>query len=350
MSETPYIHSTRASLSESLPKVSFEVDEQKARLAGLFFTGIASELNSTLEGVTGGTILEASEELPVRVRVSGEQQKDLNDIASFDVLMPVRGQGKNNLSGRYQGIPLSAISEMSLKAETVSIERLDGERLNEVQAYIDAGILPSQVQNDFEQRLMAADFEIPDGYTLEWGGAKQERDEAVNALAGKVVIIIALMIATIVYSMSSFRLAGLLFFVAFLSVGIGFGALWLAGYPWGFMSLVAMMGMIGVTVNDSIVVLASIREPQVQTIDSVRASVVDNTRHILSTTFTTIVGFTPLFLFGGDFWSPVAIAISGGVAGATILALIFVPSVYVLLFRLRTPEAYDNINTGNLQA
>ena len=336
MSETPHVHTTRASFSESLPKISFEVDEQKARLAGLYFTGIANELNSTLEGITGGTILEASEELPVRVRVSGEEQKDLNDIASLDLLIPASGRQQSRLdSSSYRGIPLSAISNMSLKAETVSIERLNGERLNEVQAYIDAGVLPSQVQNDFEQRLMTADFQIPSGYKLEWGGAKQERDEAVSALAGKVVIIIALMIATIVYSMSSFRLAGLLFFVAFLSVGIGFGALWLAGHPWGFMSLVAMMGMIGVTVNDSIVVLASIREPDVQTIESIRTSVVENTRHILSTTFTTIVGFTPLFLFGGDFWSPVAIAISGGVAGATVLALIFVPCVYVLLFRIR---------------
>ncbi len=347
MSETPHIHTTRASFSESLPKVSFEVDEQKARLAGLYFTGIASELNSTLEGITGGTILEASEELPVRVRVSGERQKDLNDIASLDLLVPISSQSRNDPNDNgYRGIPLSAISDMNLKAETVSIERLNGERLNEVQAYIDAGVLPSKVQNDFEQRLSQADFEIPGGYKLEWGGAKQERDEAVSALAGKVVIIVALMIATIVYSMSSFRLAGLLFLVALLSVGIGFGALWLAGYPWGFMSLVAMMGMIGVTVNDSIVVLASIREPQVQTIESVRSSVIDNTRHILSTTFTTIFGFTPLFLFGGDFWSPVAIAISGGVAGATVLALVFVPCVYVLIFRLKS-TATENIQPGS---
>lgn len=66
--------------------------------------------------------------------------------------------------------------------------------------------------------------------------------------------------------------------------------------------------------------------------------VVRSTRHVLSTSVTTIAGFTPLLLAGGGFWPPLAIAIAGGVAGSTLLALYFVPSAYLLLVRRRAAE------------
>ena len=90
----------------------------------------------------------------------------------------------------------------------------------------------------------------------------------------------------------------------------------------------------GVAINDAIVVAAAIREdeharkgdPQ-----AVADVVVRSPRHVLATTVTTIVGFLSLILSGGGFWPPMAVAIAGGVTGATILALCFVPSAYVLV-------------------
>ncbi len=55
------------------------------------------------------------------------------------------------------------------------------------------------------------------------------------------------------------------------------------------------------------------------------------TRHVVATTLTTIAGFTPLIVDGGQFWPPLAIAIAGGVSGATLLALFFVPAIYRLV-------------------
>ena len=332
LSQTPHVHHTRSGFTETLPKVSFVVDEQQARLAGLDHLAIANELNTSLEGITGGSIVEATEELPVRVRVSGEKRTDINSVASLDLLPNRRASPTSRNS--YRGVPLSAISEMELKAETVNIFRLDGQRMNEIQGYLDAGVLPSEVLKDFRSRLAASDIHIPAGYRLSYGGAEERRDAAVGSLIGNMFIVIALMITAMVVSLGSFRLAGLLFVIAGLSVGLGLGSLWLVGYPWGFMSMVGMMGMIGVAVNDSIVVLAAIRAlppHEAHDVKAIRGRVLSSTRHILSTTLTTIVGFTPLFLFGGDFWSPVAIAISGGVGGATLIALVMVPCAYVLL-------------------
>ncbi len=69
-----------------------------------------------------------------------------------------------------------------------------------------------------------------------------------------------------------------------------------------------------------------------------QAVVLRSTRHVIATTVTTIAGFTPLLLGGGGFWPPLAVAIAGGVAGATLLALYFVPSAYILLVPRRARE------------
>ena len=130
--------------------------------------------------------------------------------------------------------------------------------------------------------------------------------------------------------------AGIIGGVAVLSVGLALAALWLFGYPFGFMAIVGSMGLVGVAVNDSIVVLAAIRadaKAATGEVEAVRDVVARSTRHVLTTTFTTMAGFTPLLIAGGGFWPPLAVAIAGGVAGATVLGLVLVPSVYVILAR-----------------
>jgi len=121
--------------------------------------------------------------------------------------------------------------------------------------------------------------------------------------------------------------------VGMLSVGLGLGALSVFGHPFGFMAIIGSMGLAGVAINDAIVVLAALREdPDARRGDpiAVRNVVTHSTRHVVATSLTTMAGFAPLVIAGGGFWPPLAIAISGGVGGATILALYFIPSAYVL--------------------
>ena len=136
----------------------------------------------------------------------------------------------------------------------------------------------------------------------------------------------------------SFRMTAIIAAVAALSVGLGMAALEVGGYPFGFMAIIGTMGLIGVAINDSIVVLAAVREDELARIgdrDAVRNVVVRSSRHVFATTFTTIAGFLPLIIEGGGFWPPLAITIAGGVVGATLLALVFVPSSYLLVSGVR---------------
>lgn len=341
LARTTNVTHTRSDFVDSRPKVTFAVDEEQARLAGLDHQAIAREMSSLLEGATGGSILEGTEELPVRVRISNERRSDINEIASMELLGSVTTMtaSQGTESSLFRGIPLSAISTLKLDSETGAINRLNGVRINEIQAYVRAGVLPSEVQSQFEHRLSESGFKLSPGYSIKYAGAQAERNDAVGNLIVNGAIIFAMMIVILVVAMRSFRLALLMFVVAGLAVGCGFGALWVAGLPWGFMSIVGIIAMIGIAVNDTIVVIAALDNlPDGQQSDplSVATCVVANTRHIATTTLTTIAGFTPLFLAGGEFWPPVAIAISGGVLGASTLAILFAPSVYMIIRRKRT--------------
>ena len=328
LANTPEVVHSSASLAEALPKLAIQVDEEQARLAGLDHTAVAQQLDAALEGAIGGSVLEATEELPVRVRVSNPRRGQLSEIAAIDLLPAASANGER------EQVPLSTLARVTLQPEVSVIQHFNTLRMNEVQAYITAGVLPAEVLADFQARLAASDFEMPAGYSFAFGGEASKRDDAIGNLMSSVGVLLVLMVATLVLSFSSFRMAGLIGAVAVLSVGLSLGALALFGFPFGFMGIVGTMGLIGVAINDSIVVLAALREdPQAREGDpaAVRDVVVRSTRHVLSTTLTTVVGFLPLILGGGGFWPPLATSIAGGVSGATILALYFVPSGYVLV-------------------
>ncbi|MEM6751602.1 MAG: efflux RND transporter permease subunit [Cyanobacteria bacterium P01_E01_bin.35] len=327
---TDVIHA-RTSLGEALPKLGLNVDEEQTRLAGLNNTEIAQQLNANLEGMKGGSILEDTEELPVRVRLSNQTRGNLDQIASLNLLPTTTASSKNAST-----VPLSTVSKIQLVPELATITRRDGKRVNTVQGFITAGVLPSKVLTDFKQRLQESNFQLPIGYRMEFGGESAKRNEAVGNLISTVGVLLVLMLAILVLSFSSFKSAAIIAMVGICSIGLGLFSLWIFGYPLGFMAILGTIGLIGVAINDSIVILAALQadsQASKSECRAIRSVVVRSTRHILTTTITTVAGFIPLLLNGGEFWPPLAICVAGGVSGATLLALFFVPCAYLLMVR-----------------
>ena len=158
-------------------------------------------------------------------------------------------------------------------------------------------------------------------------------------------------------SLNSFRYAGIIGAVGFLSIGLALLGVWASGYPLGFTSLIGTLGLIGLAINGAIIVLSALKaNPKALAGDeeTVVDIVVESTRHIVSTTITTIGGFLPLILFGGHFWPPLAMAIAGGVAGSAILALYMVPSMFSYFSRrdiargiAKTRALEENLNKNS---
>jgi multidrug efflux pump subunit AcrB len=140
--------------------------------------------------------------------------------------------------------------------------------------------------------------------------------------------------------------------VAILSVGLGMLSLWVSGLPIGFNPLLGSAGLIGVAINGSIVVIAAINGNAKAKSGDTRAIVEETmscSRHILSTTFTTVGGLIPLLLFSqGSFWPPLAVVLAGGVGFSVILSLFFTPTIIAMMCRIRNRKlqkrAYKTAN------
>ncbi|MCR9201570.1 MAG: efflux RND transporter permease subunit [Planctomycetaceae bacterium] len=340
LQETDYVIHTRSDLSDVVTGVRLTPDEDVITAAGLNTRRTAGLIYTMLEGAQAGRRFVAGEELPVRVRLQLDGPLKSRRLTAMPLPQQRRtvaasGPVPDTSAVRLNAATLGTATAAELESRAGAMLRINGRRASEVKAYAVAGVLPSVVLDDFQRRLAASDFTLPQGYELKLGGEKEQRTQAVNQLIANAVVLFSIMLLTLVASFQSFRCAAIVASVGGLATGLGPLALTACRFPFGFMAIVGTMGLVGVAINDSIVVLAALRanrkQPPERREPETRV-VLAATRHVLATTLTTIVGFLPLVLSGGRFWPPLAVTIAGGVGGATLLALLFVPAVHALMF------------------
>lgn len=320
---------TRATLAGGQPKLALIAGEDNARLADYGLSELAATLSAHLDGVTGGSIVEDTEDLPVRVRADDGFRADMGRISTLPLVVP--GSGKDGAAAT--GVPLDSLGRISLLPTLSAVTRYQGEQVNRIQGFLQPFSLPAATLKDFQRRLALSGLQLPPGYRMAFGGESRESGKSQAGLLAMVGPLMVLMVATVVLAFNSFRMAAVIALVAVLSMGLALFAVWVSQQPLGFMTVLGGMGLVGIAINDSIVVLASLREdPAARRGDpaAIRAAVGGCTRHVLSTTLTTVAGFVPLILWGVSFWKPLAIAIAGGVTGATLLALVLVPALFFL--------------------
>ena len=325
LSETSGITYSTSSLAGSVPQLSVYPNENMASLLGLANSDIPSQLQGELSGNFGGSIMEGKTELAIRVRY---QQSDRGKLSEFDSLT-ILGAGTHE---NYAGIPLELLADISLEPSTTRIDRYQGERNITISGYLLPYTYPSVALKEFRQKLNDSNIRIPEGYRIEFGGEEEERGEALGSIAATFVMFLWLMVAVIVLSLNSFRYAAIIGVVGLLSVGLSLLGVWLSGYPMGYMSIIGTLGLVGLAINGAIIILSALKgnkQALDADVDACTEIVISSSRHIISTTITTIGGFIPLILFGGHFWPPLAMAIAGGVFGSAILALYLVPSMFI---------------------
>ena len=330
----------RSGIAGGTPKLTLQVDEARARLLGLDLGQIARQMEAGLEGVTGGSLLEGTEELPVRVRLGAGLRGDPVAIGDMPILPP--GAAQVAATGQFPAVSLSTLGALRLDPSESTITRRNGERVNTVQAYLMPDILPAAALAEAMAMLEADGYTPPPGIRLETGGDSDARNSTVQALIAPLGLIVTLSIAVVVMTFNSFRLTLIAFAVAGLSAGLSILSLALFGYPFGINAIIGVIGSIGVSINAALIVLSALQDDPRATAGD-RAAMVDvvagSARHITSTTITTFGGFLPLILGGGGFWPPFAMSVAGGVALSVTLAFAFTPQMFALILPRRAGPA-----------
>lgn len=322
LAQTPGVTYTTASMSLGAPTMTLKADEAATVLAGQRLTGLAADLNAELEGVLAGSVLEGTVELPVRVIAPLADRATMESLKGYDV------------GGGVGGTPLSALGEMVLKPKTAVISRQDGRRVNIILAFLDPYTLPAPSLAKFQEALADSEFVIPPGYELAIGGEAENSSEAVGNLASLGIPLVFVMAGAVMLVFNSFRMMLLVLTTGVLSILMAFLGVWLFNLPFGFNAILGGLGLLGISINGSIVVLSLLMASDAARSGDILAQreiVVDATRHIVATTLTTMGGFVPILLGGDSFWMPLAAGIAGGVAGSALLALYFTPAIFRLI-------------------
>ncbi len=338
LEQLPDVTHTNTSLVAGAPKLVFQADETRLRLAGLQRRQIAAALDAALTGVTGGEVLEGTERLPVRVRLEETSWGSAGQIAALH--LPLRNSAGGTKDEGLPGVALQSLGEFALVPSRSPITRTRGERTNTVQAYLTRGVLPEEALALLRADLNGNPIPLPEGYRYGFGGDSGERAEVVEKIMAPMGMIIALLVATIVLTFNSWRLSLVAVLVCVCSTGLSLLSLAIFQYPFGIQALIGVIGSIGVSINAAIIIMTALQlEPGANAggLYAIRGVVMDSSRHIISTTITTFGGFLPLILEGSQFWPPFAMAIAGGVLLSTVVSFFLVPQLFLLL----RPKKWD---------
>ncbi len=159
MSETQGILHSRATLEQARPKLTVNIHEEVSRQAGLELVDIAGQLQTALNGQVQGSVIEGTEELPVRVRLDTGLRQSQEDLESLHII-PALAVAE----GDFGGMPLSAIADFSIEPARGAIPRRNGSRVNIIEAYTANGELASDVLARFQENLAASGYSMPSGY------------------------------------------------------------------------------------------------------------------------------------------------------------------------------------------
>lgn len=324
LSETPGVTYTVASLELGAPVLRLKADEAATALAGTRLGDLAYSLSTELEGVYAGSVLEGTEEMPVRIIASDARRQSLMELQSKTV----------GAAPGAPGTPISALGDMELTPKTATISRRDALRTNQILAYLDPYTLPAPSLAAFQEQLADSDFRLPAGYDMLIGGEAGNSGEALGNLATVGVPLMLVIAGAITLVFNSFRMMLLVITAGVISVFYAFLGVWLFGLPFGFNAIVGSLGLFGISINGSIVVLSLLKANPAAMADDViaqREVVMDATRHIVATTLTTMGGFVPILMSGDIFWLPLAAGIAGGVGGSAIVSLYFTPAVFRIM-------------------
>lgn len=330
----PQVTVARTTIGGGAPKLMLDIDEARARLLGLDLGQMARQLEAGLEGVVGGSLLEGTEEMPVRVRLGTGLRSDPTAIADMPILPPAAAA--RSAEGQFPAVALSTLGTLRLTPAASAVTRRNGERVNTVQAFLMPGVLPEEALGAVLRNLGAEGFRLPEGVRMETGGDADARAATVQALIAPIGLIVVLSIAVVVLTFNSFRLTVIAFMAAGLSAGLSLLALAMFNYPFGINAIIGLIGSIGVSINAALIVISALQEDEAVAEGDQAAMaevVVGASRHIVSTAVTTFGGFLPLILGGGGFWPPFAMAIAGGVLLSPLLAFWFTPAMFVLVQR-----------------
>ncbi len=330
VSQYPGMKNVSMDWPEETPVVRLKIDQDKVRKLGGDNYSISRDLYVKLSGYKVAESYQGNQLVPISFRLEGSNAARLADLSSLPVHVG---------SGRY--VPLGEIADISYENETSTIWRRDLHPTITIRGEAGGDKTADSVVNELYDRTLK-DFRehLPDGYTLEKGGAIENSEKSVQYLAASVPIMIFLILMILMFELDKIPLMVIAGITGPLGLIGAILSLFLTRQPMGFVSIVGMLALSGMVVRNSIILLDQIRQHLAdgkKPYDAVIESAALRFRPIMLSSVTDVLGFVPLI--PSPFWRPLAVSFIGGLLLATAIGLLVVPALYCWYYKVEGPKA-----------
>lgn len=326
------LRDVRVDLGDANSELKVRVNRERAASYGFNAQQVAQFVGLALRGSNLREFQRGEVEIPVSVRFKDADHYGPEELQSFTVRAP---------DGR--SVPLLAMVDVSMEPSARGIQRMNRQTMLKVQASLVSGATMEEAKKEIESTLKAIDFPPGYGYTFQGGGFGMNIDMNQQMLRNIVIALVLMFIVMAsVFESLLFPLA-IMSCVAFSIFGV-YWALWITGTEFNIMAFIGILVLMGVVVNNGIVMIEHInnlRRRGLPRIDALVEGSRERLRPIMMTMGTAILAMIPIALsttqVGGEGppYYPMARAIAGGLAFSTVVTLLFLPTIYALLDDLR---------------
>ncbi|MBN2801435.1 MAG: efflux RND transporter permease subunit [Deltaproteobacteria bacterium] len=328
------------------PELRLQVDRGAAKRVGLSSGQIGDAVRTAVAGKVASTLREGEDETDIVVRLAPEYRDNLQSV--LDLRLP----GREDRSPDTFSVPLSSVASYELLGGTGAIHHQD----QDLVVTIGGDVVDGANENEVRARVQAVidGLALPAGIHTSMGGSQEAQQDAAAFLGRAFVIAVVLILMVLVAQFNSIALPFIILASVILSlVGVLWGLL-LTGTPFGIiMTGLGVISLAGVVVNNAIVLLDTVEQLQkdgASVHDALMQAGVTRFRPVMLTAVTTVLGLVPMAIglsidfsrlrvvmgsSSGQWWGPMAVAVIFGLAFATVLTLVLVPTMYSIYDDLR---------------
>ena len=327
----PMVRSINFDWGQPARTMRIQIDQDLARQLGLSSQDVAQALNGVVSGTTITQVRDSIYLIDVVARAEQVQRTSLESIRSLQIPLP-----------NGQVVPLRQIATFEYRQEYPIVWRRDRVPTVTVQADVPLGVLPATATQAVQPLVDQLAATLPDGYHIATGGSVEESGKAEASVQAVLPMMGLLVLTILMFQLQSFQRVLLVLSVAPLGLIGVVAALLLAHAPMGFIAILGVLALTGMIARNSVILIDQVEHERAagsHPWDAVVTAAIHRTRPILLTASAATLGMIPIA--PTVFWGPMAFAIIGGLAVATVLTLIFLPALYVAWFRIREPASRD---------
>ena len=330
MRGNPHTRQVNTDWGERMPTVHFVLDQTRLQLIGLSPSEAATQLQFLLTGVSVTQLRQDVRTVQLVARSAGTTRLDPARLGDLTL---------TNRDGSL--VPLSQIGHIEVRPEDPILRRRDRVPTITVQSDIDDASQPPQVSMEVAQALAPLMARLPDGYRIELGGNIEESGKANRALQPifPVMVLVTLLILVI----QTRSLSGMTMVVLTAPLGLigTVPTLLLFGQPFGFNAILGLIGLAGIIMRNTLILIGQIHDNEKDGLDPFHAVVeatVQRSRPVVLTALAAVLAFAELTT--SVFWGSMAYVLVGGTLAGTVLILVFLPALYAIWYRVKDPSRH----------